>query len=270
MRVLNRGDSGPDVTKFQELFRSLGFYKGKVDGDFGPVMEAATISYQTKKGKAKVGNPDGVIGRLTWGEAIKDGLPVVDEASSTKFATAFPPLPFDVKALGVAGSKRLFGEFKFVAAPVKGNPEAIRITDGWDDKNIVVVVVPQLIKLGLSRTGKASVHRLVAKQFLALWQAWEDRGLLHYVISWDGAWVPRFIRGSRTSLSNHAFGSAFDINAEWNMRGTAGALPGKKGHLWPLVPSMIEFGFFWGGYWGSENRSGTRDDMHAECFKLLP
>lgn len=266
MKTLRIGDKGPEVAQFQELLRSLGFYKGSVDGDFGPIMLAAVIAYQKRKGVAKVGQPDGVIGRLTWGEAIKGGHPALDEATPTG---AFPNLPSGVHAIGLSGSKALFGNFSFVPAPTKSNPEAVRITDGWDKKNLVTVVVPQLITLGLSSSGKVTLNKLIAKQFLGLWDAWEKRGLLHHVISWDGAYVCRFIRGSRTTLSNHAFGSAFDVNAAWNMRGTTGALPGKKGYLWPLVATAVEFGFFWGGWWGSENRGGTPDLMHFECFKLL-
>lgn len=266
MKTLKLGDTGPEVAQFQELLRSLGFYKGRVDGDFGPLTESAVIAYQKRKGVAKVGSPDGKVGRLTWGEAIKDGHPSLDESSSTD---VFPVIPPEVHAIGLSGSQRLFGKFSFVPAPTKSNPEAIRVTDGWDTKNLVTVVVPQLITLGLSKSGRVTLHRLVAKQFIGLWEAWEKRGLLKYVISWDGAYLGRFIRGSRTTLSNHAFGSAFDINADWNARGASSALPGKRGYLWPLVEVALEFGFFWGGWWGTGGRPGTVDGMHFEVFKLL-
>ena len=48
-------------------------------------------------------------------------------------------------------------------------------------------------------------------QLRDLWQAWEDAGLLDRLTNWGGSYVPRFIRGSRTTLSNHAFGTAFDL-----------------------------------------------------------
>lgn len=265
MKVLRKGSIGPEVTLFQEFLRSRGLYAGVADGDFGPVTEKSVIKYQTSKGAKVVGSPDGVIGRLTWAAAIADGLPLVDETSHG----VFPTPPLGVHALGVAGSRNLFGSFKYVAAPTKDNPEGVRVTDGWDDKNLTMVTVPQLVKLGLSKTGHATVHKLIAPQFLKLWKAWEDAGLLNLVVSWEGAYLARFIRGSRTSLSNHAFGSAFDINAEWNMRGTASAIPGKKGHLWPLVPIATEHGFFWGGWWGSEGRSGITDGMHFEAYKIV-
>ena len=43
--------------------------------------------------------------------------------------------------------------------------------------------------------------------------------------AYAGANAPRFIRGSKTVLGNHAFGTAFDINTAWNALGAQTARP---------------------------------------------
>ena len=52
------------VIPLQKYFKSLGIYKGNVDGYFYTLMEEATKKYQSKFMK----NPDGIIdaGETTW------------------------------------------------------------------------------------------------------------------------------------------------------------------------------------------------------------
>ena len=56
--------------------------------------------------------------------------------------------------------------------------------------------------------------------------------------------MPRFVRGSTTSLSNHAFGSAFDINVPFNRLGARPALVGQKGSVRRLVKTAHRHGFY--------------------------
>jgi hypothetical protein len=77
--------------------------------------------------------------------------------------------------------------------------------------------------------------------------------------------VPRFIRGSRSVLSNHAYGSAFDINAAWNPLGATPADVDEKGSVIELVPLAHEFGFYWGGHFNSRP-----DGMHFEAAEIQP
>jgi D-alanyl-D-alanine carboxypeptidase len=74
------------------------------------------------------------------------------------------------------------------------------------------------------------------------------RGLLDRILSFGGGFEPRFVRGSTTTLSNHSFGSAFDINVAWNERGHRPALVGEKGSVRELVPITHKWGFWWGGH----------------------
>ncbi|WP_166389281.1 M15 family metallopeptidase [Nocardioides ochotonae] len=71
-----------------------------------------------------------------------------------------------------------------------------------------------------------------------------------------GCYYPRFIAGS-TTLSNHSFGLAFDINVPGNQRGTAGEL--HRG----VVAIFEKWGFAWGGDWR------WTDPMHFELARLV-
>lgn len=96
-----------------------------------------------------------------------------------------------------------------------------------------------------------------------MWAAWEQVGLLAHVLSYAGSFEPRFQRGS-TTLSNHAFGTAFDINEPQNKMGTMPALVGKPGGVRELVTIANEHGFFWGGHFKKRP-----DGMHFEVARLL-
>ena len=63
----------------------------------------------------------------------------------------------------------------------------------------------------------------------ALFAAWADAGIVDLLLTWDGSFVPRFVRGKPDVLSNHAWGTAFDVNFPWNRLGTVPALRGEQG-----------------------------------------
>jgi hypothetical protein len=157
---------------------------------------------------------------------------------------------------------RLFGEFRFEAKPLPNNPENIEVLDGWNKRNIVPVRLPLN-----GRT--AWVHRLIETQFRGLWQDWVDAGLLDRVLTFNGAYVARYKRGRSgddENLSNHAWGTAFDINAAWNPLGKPPAPIGTKGSVLELVPFAEKRGFVWGGSF----KGGRVDAMHFEAFKVIP
>jgi D-alanyl-D-alanine carboxypeptidase len=71
-----------------------------------------------------------------------------------------------------------------------------------------------------------------------------------------GCYVPRFIAGT-TTLSNHAFGLAFDVNVPENQRGTVGRIDRR------VVAIFQRWGFTWGGTWH------YTDPMHFELNRLV-
>ena len=103
-------------------------------------------------------------------------------------------------------------------------------------------------------------HKKAKDQLVKLWNDWETAGLIHLVKTWNGSYDPRFRRGSSTILSNHAFGSAFDINSKWNELGEIPALVGERGCVRQLVKIANDNGFYWGGHFPNE----FLDGMHFE------
>jgi D-alanyl-D-alanine carboxypeptidase len=134
----------------------------------------------------------------------------------------------------------------------------------WAQTNIVRVSIP--VKRFLGRDGPLTFefHRLAAEQLVEMWLEWEKEGLLDHIVTFDGSYVPRFMRGSRTKLSNHAFGTAFDINAQFNALGAEPARMRERGCVRELVPIANKYGFFWGGHF-----QGRSDGMHFEVARLL-
>jgi hypothetical protein len=175
----------------------------------------------------------------------------------------FPPPPSLRPLLSTEDRQRLFGAFSFRSAPRADNPEHIEITDGWADENIVTFDIPIQGFPGHPGPLKMRFHRKAKDQVVGLWLSWEKAGLLDRILTYDGAFVPRFIRGSRTSLSNHAFGTAFDINAAFNPLKAEPALIGEKGSVRELVTLANNWGFFWGGHFKSR-----LDGMHFEVAEI--
>lgn len=261
MQVLRKGSKGSDVVQWQQFLLGQGLYVGAIDGDFGPITDHATRHFQQLH-RLLV---DGIVGNQTIGAAMVLGFQVIDEsADGDDTGPNWPPPPTDLEPLSGATRKKMFGDFRFRAAPTPGNPEGIEILDGWVATNIVTVTIPQLRGvLGANSKGQVSFHTKAAPQLEALFAAWQSAGLLDLVRAWAGSYAPRFVRGSRTELSNHAWGTAFDINAPWNPLGARPALVGSVGSVRKLVPLANAHGFFWGGHY-----PGRVDGMHFECSRL--
>jgi hypothetical protein len=250
-------------------------YRTVADGDFGPKTKEQVRLFQADENLTA----DGVVGELTWAaleqaqEAL-DGADVEEHAWALKSRSgpqSAPPRPDFDPIRGNVGRHRVFGYFKYAPSPTAGNPEGIRFLDDWPERNIVTVEIPQITKIaGVMQGGVVrgrgprlvSVHRLVAVQMADLWQAWEDAGLLDRILTWGGLWNPRFIRKSKSALSNHSFASAFDINVPWNMLGEEPAKAGEKGCVWELVDLAHQHGFYWGGHFQ------RKDGMHFEVAEL--
>lgn len=261
MKVIRQGDRGADVKRWQLFLVGQQLDPGVVDGIFGSRTHLATVAFQQRNGLVA----DGVVGNRSLGQAALLGLEIARDPSPGPEGTNYPPPPVMKPLVGTAARAAVFGAFSYVSRPVPGNPENIRITDDWPQRNIVVVHVPQLRDVkGAPASCRVEFHRSAAEQLVALWQGWEDAGLLDRVLTWGGSFVPRFIRGSRTTLSNHAFGTAFDINVAFNPLGAIPALVGKKGSVRELVALANEHGFYWGGHFRKRP-----DGMHFEVARLL-
>lgn len=261
LESIKRGSSGDAVKAWQYFLLGLGNYKGAVDGDFGPNTEKATRAFQ----KRHAGVVDGWVGKDTYILAMRLGFDPVEYGEPELEDVRNPAWPADpgLSPLNVEQKHGFFGRIRYRSAGSARNPEAITITNGWE-KNIELVEIPQLVGvLGAGRARKFPFHKSVAGQVQALFQAWEDYGQAQFILSYAGSWVPRFVRGSRSTLSSHAWGTAFDINAAWNGYGRRPAMVGEHGCVRELVELAVDHGFYWGGWFP------RGDGMHFELCEPL-
>lgn len=268
MRVLRAGATGPDVELWEHFLSGRGLFSGVFDGRFDAALKASVEAYQASKGL----DSDGVVGANTWGTAMQDGMDPTDDDSDDEGSANWPPPP-DFGPMSASERESMFGRFSYVPDPSPGNPEGIRITDGWQGKSVVSVDVPQLRSVQYAPGScRVQFHEKAAAQLVSLFKAWEDAGLMDKVITWGGSYSARFVRGSRTSLSNHSFASAFDVNVPWNMLGARPALKGQRGCVRELVRMANDHGFFWGGHFKAVNPKTGKprlDGMHFEIAKIL-
>ncbi len=173
---------------------------------------------------------------------------------------SWPPRPdFSILTDHGGARQRVLGRIEWVRA----SGDFIRITNGWERQHLVEVFIPQLAHVPGGNGGRLRFHRVAAEQLRRLFAAWEAAGLLHLLKTFDGAWVPRTIRLHPRVLSNHAYGTAFDINAAWNGMLRVPALVGQPGSVRELVPLANAHGFYWGGHWNFDGK-GAADGMHFE------
>lgn len=243
LRTLKKGLDGSDVLQWQLFLIGQGLYLGKADRQFGKLTEAATIQFQ----KAHNLLGDGLVGPMTYAKAIELGLPVVVDKGQE-----WPPKP-NIKFPANNNERGVrWGVFKYTSSPTTSdNPERIAILGDWVTKNITSVICP-VFKI------KVNLNVRCADDYVKLMETWKKEGLSHLLLTHEGAFAPRFIRGSRSSLSNHAWGSAFDVNYQWNQLGKTPAYVGQKGSVRELVPIANELGWFWGGHFT------RKDGMHFE------
>lgn len=238
-----------------------------ITGQWDQETEKATRLFQSFYGLS----PTGKLDNKSLAEATRQGFPGGSLIASEKGIV--PPPPSGYRPLSAAESSALFGKFSFTPAPTESNPEAIRVDPTWVKENIVAVPRPACLSHVKGMGAKLHFHREVVDPFLNLVAAWEKAGLTHLIETWGGDWVPRFVRGSRTTLSNHSMGSAFDVNPIRNGLGTLGAPVGSPQSVRLLVPLAFDHGWWWGGWWGykgaddigeASSLAGRPDPMHFQ------
>ncbi|MBB5282932.1 hypothetical protein HNQ92_001058 [Rhabdobacter roseus] len=257
MNVLKLGSTGNDVKKWQYFLTGQGFYLGAISGAFDENTFEATKNFQGKYGL----NPDGKVGNFSVGQAMLLGFGLLADEEKDITSDAFPPKPNFRPLASNEERQKLFGRIEYISEPKPDNPENIKIINNWERDNIIKVNVKQLKQIKGTET--VYFHKKCANQLVALFDDWEKNNLLHHILTWDGAYNPRFVRGSKSDLSNHTFGTAFDINYAWNKLGAVPALVGQKGSVRELVELAHQHGFYWGGHFT------RRDGMHFEVAAIV-
>lgn len=245
MNTLQSGSAGESVKRWQAFLLGLEMFSGVVDGRYGPITCAATRVFQS------IHNIDqtGIVDHQTLICAMQQGFEVLSSADASEAPKGLYPLT-------QKGRATLFGAFDFTSTP---GSDAIVVSPAWLAANIVQVQIDKYPNA--YRT--VCFHRLAADRLKELFSAWKSDGLLDRVVSFDGSYAPRYVRGSKTTLSAHAWGTAFDINAKWNALGAMPATLGSYGCVRELVARANQLGFYWGGHF-----SGRRDGMHFELVRL--
>lgn len=258
-KLIKKGDKSDLVGDWQNFLRGEKLYLGAIDDDFGNGTEIATKKFQEKNGL----EPDGIVGNATYQKAIRKGFDYSENILSPTKNDNVPPRPNFLPITGNAERERLFGKFTYKPAPTKTNPEGIILTDNWAKENIVRVNLPALAKATNGKYSSMLWHKECEYQLVKMFERYEKENLHTRILSFAGSFYPRYIRGSRTQLSNHSWGTAFDINVPYNGLNKKPAMIGEKGCVRELVPIASECGFYWGGFFK------RMDGMHFEIAKII-
>lgn len=302
IRYCKPGDQGVEVQRWQYFLRSQAgvFPKPPLNGTFDAATESATTSFQRMVNpleqpsymppKVAVSTPalswldnswlkpapaGGTVmmtGRLDQetAEAAKQRGYAMPTAPYSSVVTSgiFPSAPTKLVSPSHQWRASTFGSFEFEHVGDNGD---IRFCDDWETKNIVKVQTPQLAHIGYS---SMRFHKDAADRLVKLLQSWERAKLLHLILTYAGAFVPRYMRGKApkageaedaTKLSNHTWGTAFDINAAWNGLYRIPAILPAIGCVRELANIAEASGFYWGGHYKPDRKGNTRQDgMHFE------
>lgn len=87
--ILALGSRSEDVRTLQTVLKSLGFYAGAVDGEFGPKTELAVRQLQVSRGLVS----DGIVGSKTWTEVLKPSSEVLVRIASADHLGPVRPFP---------------------------------------------------------------------------------------------------------------------------------------------------------------------------------
>jgi hypothetical protein len=279
-----RGNVPAEVQRWQYFLRRQRIPQtGSIDGQFGMKTEAATKIFQVGAGLPVNGKVD----VRTLDKASERGYTIApDDYYELRAGADFPRPPSDISSPSNATRNRDFTCFKFLQRPLNQRPDAEAIVikgscddqfSDWEGRHVVEFDMPQL-EFARGYTGSFRCHVKAAPLFSALFEKWEQDDLLHLIVSFEGCFVPRYKRnqappgpsghGEKKSsderaLSNHSFGSAFDINFVDNMLGTEPAISGQRGSVRELVAAANSLGIFWGGHF-----SAPQDGMHFEISRL--
>jgi len=200
-----------------------------------------------------------------WPARVED-FPVYPQKDDFLDSHWEPPRSTELTPItGTTAREAIWGRFEYTDSSSASDPDGIHITGGWESANIGMVQLPGLA--GLTR-GSMQFNKKCHKQLQGLWADWVRYGMRRHILTFDGSFVPRYMRKAshtRDHLSNHSWGTAFDINAKWNPLGTPPLHLGTHGSVMDLVEIAHKWGFFWGGHFGSKRWDG----MHFEVAKIL-
>jgi len=279
------GENNPlEVQRWQYFLRKNNVTQtGAIDAQFGMKTEEATKIFQLQHSLPTTGKFDEATLQIAQGLGYTVRS---DNFYDNKTGGNFPPKPTNLESPSNADRNAALGCFRFIQLPLgnRGDKDEVVPKDScdhtipdWRNANIVDLPIPQM-KFVTGFSGIMRCHKLVAPHLLLLFARWEELDLLHLLRHYDGDYNPRYKRDQSpgngghgikqsnqvSALSNHAFGSAFDVNERDNGFGDEPARCPRRGCVRELVEPANELGFYWGGHFSS----GSQDGMHFEFAKF--
>ncbi|MDO9455198.1 MAG: M15 family metallopeptidase [Nocardioides sp.] len=222
-------------------------------GSFPEQAEKIDLVVNRKRGEALGMVPDNAM-LISTGQTAPESLRgpiarIVGDAATVQNLDAVARYGLDP---GAFDSAVLVGDFAdavgvFNFTPIGGG--RIAPDPAWVRSHIVQETVPIL--------GTITCNKFLMPQLKAALGEIVQLGLEDKINpgEYAGCYYPRYIAGSST-LSNHSFGLALDLNVPGNQRGTVGEMD--RG----VVAVFKRWGFAWGGDWG------YTDPMHFELSQL--
>lgn len=284
--LLKRGGQNTplEVQRWQYFLLKNGIPQtGSLDAQFGAKTEEATKIFQVQHSLPVTGELD----QATLNAAQGMGYTVrPDGFYDNKKSAGFPPKPTNLQSPSNEDRNQGLGCFKFKQLSIEHRADKDEVVpldscDGtvadWRLTNIMDLQIPQKV-FAIGFHGVIRCHKVAAPHLLLLFKKWEELDLLHLIRTYEGSYVPRYKRDQSPgrgpqgvkrsnqvdSLSNHAFGSAFDINEPDNQFRDEPAHCPSRGCVRELVESANAQGFYWGGHFSS----GSQDGMHFEFAKF--
>jgi hypothetical protein len=224
---LGKGSSGNEVEALQSRLRELGFYGGRLDGEFGPITERGALLFQKAQGLKQ----DGIVGQQTWKALELKEVPINDFRP--------PKRP------------RSYTEVKSIF----GDP----LTAGWSSANLAFCEVAPTLKAFPVKKGTTArgfyCHKLLVSVFQKAFEEIVLSGLTDEIKTFDGCFNVRKIRGSSSTMSLHSWAIAIDLNYKGNELGNDNPEMNSE-----VIAIFAKHGFYWGGNFK------RRDGMHFEYF----
>lgn len=264
--ILSVGAFGNDVRRLQEYLNRELSASLVPDGSYGGMTKGEVLRFRKKFGLPESPSFDEQCSAISGPRGF---APPAFDPDPSKNKLSWPPKKSDLTSPSGSLMQTKSGTIAFKHAPTSGNPEKIDITNNFVAENITVVEIPELkdcvvpLDSGVTKTdGRIRFNRRHTDRLTALFADWSKAGLVDRILTFDGSFNARLIRGATSAtvanLSNHAWGTAFDINAHWNKRKSIPAQMGDRGCVRELVAIAHAHGFYWGGHFS------TKDGMHFE------
>jgi len=134
----------------------------------------------------------------------------------------------------------------------------ITFQDRFEENSMELTPIPDDIKSAIPVLPKnLYCNKLVTQEFFKVFRELIKNDLHKEILSFDGIFNPRLIRGS-SKISLHAFGLAIDLNADEDKLGQDKSTWSDK-----FVQTWKDCGWLWGG-----DFADRKDPMHFEWSRF--